>query len=150
MAAASASKARLARAAASASRCRGRSCHRTPAHRMLRPSPHLHRMLRRRSLQLSPAASPLSGTPTTLPGKRLPTILVVEDHESNVIVLREMLESHGYHVLVAHTGSEGLARAFDDLPVLVLMDIHLPGMSGLEAIGRCGPTRAQATSRSLR
>jgi PAS domain S-box-containing protein len=74
--------------------------------------------------------------PMTASGEPQPTLLLVEDHESNAIVLREMLEAHGYHPIVAYTGSEGLARAYDDLPALILMDIQLPGISGLEAIQR--------------
>lgn len=60
-------------------------------------------------------------------------ILVVEDNERNAKLLRDVLEHRGYRVLVATTGEEGVALAREQLPALVLMDIQLPGISGIEA-----------------
>jgi PAS domain S-box-containing protein len=69
-------------------------------------------------------------------------ILIVEDHASNRIVLQEMIERNGFQALVARDGIEGLAAAAEHRPALILMDIQLPGMSGIEVIRRI---RADAT-----
>ena len=60
-------------------------------------------------------------------------ILVVEDNERNAKLLRDVLEHRGYRVLVAETGELGVALAQEHLPALVLMDIQLPGIDGIEA-----------------
>ena len=60
-------------------------------------------------------------------------ILVVEDNERNAKLLRDVLEHRGYRVLVAGTGEDGVAMALEHLPALVLMDIQLPGINGIEA-----------------
>ena len=60
-------------------------------------------------------------------------ILVVEDNERGRKLLRDVLEHRGYRVLVAETGEDGVALAREHLPALVLMDIQLPGIDGLEA-----------------
>ncbi len=81
----------------------------------------------------APAPGP---APAVAPDHPKPTILLVEDHESNVIVLRDMLEAQGYRLAVAYTGSDGLTQARAARPDLILMDIQLPGMSGLDVIQR--------------
>ena len=60
-------------------------------------------------------------------------ILVVEDNARNAKLLRDVLEHRGYQVLVAQTGEDGVAMARAHLPALILMDIQLPGISGIEA-----------------
>jgi two-component system response regulator ResD len=61
-----------------------------------------------------------------------PTILVVDDNYDNADIVRRLLESRGYGVIVAHDGDEGLAM-FDSIrPALVLLDVMLPGRSGLD------------------
>ena len=65
-----------------------------------------------------------------------PTILLVEDNASNIAVLRDILAIAGYPLLVARDGPEGLTLARKHRPALILMDIQLPGMSGLQAIER--------------
>lgn len=60
-------------------------------------------------------------------------ILVVEDNERSRKLLRDVLEHRGYRVLVAETGEDGVALAREHLPALVLMDIMLPGIDGIEA-----------------
>jgi two-component system cell cycle response regulator DivK len=64
------------------------------------------------------------------------TILIVEDNEKNLKLVRDVLQVKGYQTLEARTAEEGIALARERLPDLVLMDIHLPGISGIEAIGR--------------
>jgi two-component system cell cycle response regulator DivK len=66
----------------------------------------------------------------------LARILVVEDNEMNLDVLRRRLERLGHKILVALDGQEGVERATLELPDLILMDISLPVMDGWEATRR--------------
>ena len=61
------------------------------------------------------------------------TILVIEDNVANMTLATFLLESAGHTVLRATDAETGLALAHDERPGLILMDIHLPGMDGLEA-----------------
>jgi len=61
------------------------------------------------------------------------TILVVEDHPMNMKLTRKILTSAGYRVLEAGDAESGLSVARNMHPDLILMDIQLPGMDGLEA-----------------
>jgi two-component system, cell cycle response regulator DivK len=63
-------------------------------------------------------------------------ILVVEDNERNLKLLRDVLEYAGYDVRVARTAEDGITLAVKELPDLVLMDLQLPGMDGMEALRR--------------
>ena len=60
-------------------------------------------------------------------------ILVVEDNPDNMLLTILLLESAGHTVLSAIDAEAGLALARDRLPALILMDVQLPGMDGLEA-----------------
>jgi two-component system cell cycle response regulator DivK len=60
-------------------------------------------------------------------------ILVIEDNLANMKLTVLLLEKHGYHVLQAHDAEGGLAMARSQVPDLILMDVHLPGMDGLAA-----------------
>ena len=60
-------------------------------------------------------------------------ILVVEDHEENRRIMRDLLTSAGYEMIEAVTGEEGVALAERERPDLILMDIQLPGLDGYEA-----------------
>lgn len=59
------------------------------------------------------------------------TILVAEDDSSLLTVLEEVLKDAGYHVLTAQNGSDALLLALKNAPDLALLDIQMPGISGL-------------------
>ena len=61
-------------------------------------------------------------------------ILVVEDNEKNLKLVRDVLEYAGYDVRVARTAEDGITSAVSEPPDLVLMDLQLPGIDGMEAL----------------
>lgn len=61
-------------------------------------------------------------------------VLIVEDNEKNMKLARDILQAKGYATLEAVTGEEGVRVALAELPDLVLMDIQLPGINGIEAL----------------
>jgi two-component system cell cycle response regulator DivK len=63
-------------------------------------------------------------------------ILIVEDNPQNQKLARDVLQVKGYRVLVAETAEAGIPMAIKEKPDLVLMDIHLPGMNGIEALAK--------------
>ncbi|MCL4159139.1 UNVERIFIED_CONTAM: hypothetical protein GTU68_000828 [Idotea baltica] len=60
------------------------------------------------------------------------TVLIVEDNELNMKLFHDLLEAHGYNTLQTRTGIEALSLAREHKPDLILMDIQLPEVSGLE------------------
>lgn len=72
-------------------------------------------------------------------------ILIVEDNEKNMKLARDLLTFHGFEVLTATNAEDGLVLARERIPGLVLMDIQLPGMDGVTALGhlRSGGTTSQ-------
>jgi two-component system cell cycle response regulator DivK len=74
-------------------------------------------------------------------------ILIVEDDEKSRRLMKDVLEHRGYAVLEADNGEAGLELVRARHPALVLMDIHLPGMSGLDALNAI---RADATIAATR
>ena len=63
-------------------------------------------------------------------------ILIVEDNEKNRKLVRDVLQHKGYKTLEAEAAEEGIRLAQESGPALILMDIQLPGMNGIEALGR--------------
>jgi len=63
-------------------------------------------------------------------------VLIVEDNPANMTLAIFLLESAGHTVLSATDAEAGLALARDERPSLILMDVQLPGMDGLEAIAQ--------------
>jgi two-component system cell cycle response regulator DivK len=61
------------------------------------------------------------------------TILHVEDNEFNLKIVRQLLSRTSYRLIEAINGEEGVATAQHELPDLILMDIQLPKLSGLDA-----------------
>jgi two-component system cell cycle response regulator DivK len=62
------------------------------------------------------------------------TILVVEDNEKNLKLVRDVLQVAGFDVVAASSAELGVAMAIEQPPDLVLMDLQLPGMDGTEAL----------------
>jgi len=63
-------------------------------------------------------------------------ILIVEDNEKNRKLERDVLQAKGYRTIEAETGEAGVRLAKEHRPALVLMDIQLPGIDGITALGQ--------------
>ena len=70
------------------------------------------------------------------PGEGSPTILIVEDFDDTRLMMKMWLTRNGYRVLEAETGEEGVAMAQRERPDLIIMDMMMPGLSGLDATHR--------------
>jgi len=64
------------------------------------------------------------------------TILIVEDNEKNMKLARDVLQAKGYQTLEAVNGEDGVRLALEHKPDMVLMDIQLPDINGIEAFAR--------------
>src|SRR5262249_20418355 len=73
-------------------------------------------------------------------------ILIVEDNPKNLKLVRDTLQVKGYHTVETDTGEEGVQLARERRPALILMDIQLPGMNGIEALREL---RADPTTRAI-
>jgi CheY-like chemotaxis protein len=76
----------------------------------------------------------------------MPKLLLVEDNEFNRDMLVRRLERKGFQVVCALDGAEGCARARDEQPDLILMDMHLPVLDGWEVTRRL---KADADTRAI-
>lgn len=74
-----------------------------------------------------------SGNSTT---NILSKILIVEDNEVNIIGVSEYLKANRFEIIVAHNGREGLEKVIAERPDLVLMDVQMPVMNGIDATRR--------------
>jgi CheY-like chemotaxis protein len=73
-------------------------------------------------------------------------ILIVEDNDKNRKLMRDVLAFKGYRLLEAETGEDGVRLAREQHPDLILMDIQLPGIDGIQALRQI---RAEADTRSI-
>ena len=81
----------------------------------------------------APASAAAAGTaPAETPARK--RLLLVEDNADNRALFAEYLEMHGYEVLTAEDGAKGVERALAEEVDLILMDVQMPGMDGIEAI----------------
>jgi sigma-B regulation protein RsbU (phosphoserine phosphatase) len=87
------------------------------------------------SLQTAPATAPAT-VPAPAHGEQGDRILLVDDTPTNLHVLYQTLDGQGYELLVAQNGEEAMALALDARPALVLLDIMMPGIDGLETCRR--------------
>jgi len=74
------------------------------------------------------------------------TILVVEDNEKNMKLVRDVLTFHGFRVIEATDGERAVQLAREHRPRLILMDIQLPGIDGIQALERI---RADETTKGI-
>jgi CheY-like chemotaxis protein/signal transduction histidine kinase len=80
---------------------------------------------------------PAEGAAPAKKTKKLPIeVLIVEDNDVNQIVYDQIMSNCGYHYLIVSSGEEGVNTAVRETPRLVLMDISMPGLNGLEATKR--------------
>jgi len=63
-------------------------------------------------------------------------ILIIEDNEKNLKLVRDVLQYKGYQTIEAGTGEDGVRLARERGPALILMDIQLPGIDGITALGQ--------------
>ncbi len=73
-------------------------------------------------------------------------VLIVEDNGKNLKLVRDILQAKGYETLEAGTGEDGIRLAQERHPDLVLMDIRLPGINGIEALAAL---RADASTKGI-
>ena len=73
-------------------------------------------------------------------------ILVVEDDDKSRKLVRDLLTVKGYEIIEAETGEDGVRLASERRPGLVLMDIRLPGIDGIQALGLL---RAEVVTREI-
>ncbi len=73
-------------------------------------------------------------------------ILIVEDHEKNRKLVRDLLQVKGYKTIETETAEEGIQLAQESRPALILMDIQLPGIDGITALKRL---RAEPKTRDI-
>lgn len=63
----------------------------------------------------------------------MPRVLIVDDSPTETYKFREILEKHGFDILTADNGADGVALARQEQPDVVLMDVVMPGLNGFQA-----------------
>src|SRR5438046_10291118 len=62
------------------------------------------------------------------------TVLIVDDHEDNVLILSTSLLKRGYEIRIARDGSSALASVRQQRPDVILLDVMMPGMDGMQVL----------------
>jgi two-component system cell cycle response regulator DivK len=73
-------------------------------------------------------------------------VLIVEDNEKNRKLVRDVLNAKGYRIIETDNGEDSIRLALEKKPALILMDFHLPGIDGIEALRRL---RADPATRGI-
>ena len=77
----------------------------------------------------------------------LPKVLVVDDNEDNAHIIRDYLESKGYPISVAYSGTEAMTLFASVKPSLVLLDVMMPGLDGWQV---CREIKASPNGKNIR
>ncbi len=85
---------------------------------------------------IAPSAKLQPHKPAAVAPRQLPLILLAEDNKTNIETFMLYLTHSGYEIIVANDGIEAISLAQSLLPDLILMDIQMPGMDGLESIAK--------------
>lgn len=83
-------------------------------------------------MEYSGGIADYEATDLTKAGPMTKTVMIVEDNELNMKLFHDLLDAHGYQTIQTRNGMEALALAREHHPDLILMDIQLPEVSGLE------------------
>jgi PAS domain S-box-containing protein len=85
----------------------------------------------------TPESTTVSTTlePVVIDPDHAPLILLAEDNEANILTFMDYLTAINYRIVIARNGEEAVAMAKSESPDIIIMDIQMPGMDGLEAIG---------------
>jgi PAS domain S-box-containing protein len=82
------------------------------------------------------AEPPRAGQVLREPGMSTPLVLLADDNADNLLVMKEYIGRHGYRLVTADNGYDAVAHAAELRPAIILMDVRMPGLDGVEAITR--------------